>query len=84
MELAELARRRTFEKDISRILRQDLEKDEKLLNRVAMYSGISKSHDLALEALPKRIESQSTVVSQSQPKNRNPAFNLTIPPSSTA
>lgn len=63
MELAELARRRTFEKDFSRLLHEDLKREGRLLSRVAMYSGISRSHDLALEALPKRIESQATVVS---------------------
>ncbi|KAF5660677.1 hypothetical protein FHETE_8840 [Fusarium heterosporum] len=62
MELAELRRRRSFEDDLRKQLLQDLQSGSKLTVMMDLYSKMSKSLDLDVEALPGKIESQRNVL----------------------
>ncbi|KAI7760892.1 hypothetical protein LZL87_008104 [Fusarium oxysporum] len=61
MNLAELGRRRKFEKELGSCLQEDLKHDSKLKVLVEIYSRMSQSRDLDIESLPGKIESQRNV-----------------------
>jgi hypothetical protein len=65
MNLVELTRRRQFETQIGRRLLQDLEDEQPLMIQLNMLIGLSQSHELDIQSLPQRIDSQTTVVSAS-------------------
>ncbi|KAH0562508.1 hypothetical protein GP486_002800 [Trichoglossum hirsutum] len=62
MDLVELARRREFEKQIGKRLLEDLHKERALISRANMFIDLSESHDLDIQSLPQRIDSQRTVL----------------------
>lgn len=63
MDLAELGRRREFEKELGNVLQKDLRNNSKLRVLVEIYSRMSQSRDSDIESLPGKIESQRNVVS---------------------
>ncbi|KAF5609026.1 Mg2+ transporter like zinc transport [Fusarium pseudoanthophilum] len=62
MDLAELGRRRKFEKELGSVLQKDLSHDSKLRVLVEIYSRMSQSRDSDIESLPGKIESQRNVL----------------------
>ncbi|TRX88263.1 hypothetical protein FHL15_010830 [Xylaria flabelliformis] len=62
MGLAELGRRRTFEKNLGNQLLTALESDGRLWQKAKRYVTMSESRDLDIEGLPDKIESQRAVL----------------------
>ncbi|KAF2094755.1 hypothetical protein NA57DRAFT_79923 [Rhizodiscina lignyota] len=62
MELVELQRRREFEAQVGKTLKNDVKEETSLITRVDMFTGLSASHELGIQNFPDRIESQRTVL----------------------
>jgi len=63
LDLVELERRRDFERRLGDLLEGELETEHSLIQRVGLCADMSKNRDLDIRSLPRRIESQRSVVS---------------------